>query len=93
MWAKKIKHAPKWGCSPTCDHKEFFFNNQALTILNLYGALTSCKTRQVYNGPQVVKFISTVRKKILVKNDFSDLMGSTLPKLHVKLQPHPLKIF
>ena len=26
-------------------------------------------TGQVYNGPRVVKFISAVRKKILVKND------------------------
>ena len=24
---------------------------------------------------------------------FSDLISITLPKLHVKLQPHPLKIF
>ena len=28
------------------------------------------QTRQVYNGPRVVKFISAKRKKILVKNDF-----------------------
>ena len=28
------------------------------------------QTRQVYNGPRVVKFISAYRKKFLVKNDF-----------------------
>ena len=28
------------------------------------------KTRQVYNGPWVVKFISADRKQFLVKNDF-----------------------
>ena len=30
----------------------------------------SIQTRQVYNGPQVVKFISAKSKKKLVKNDF-----------------------
>ena len=74
---------------------------------------------QVYNGPRVVKFISTMRKLFLVKNDFCTkksqnasimhnlclimiaakdtifihLLCITLPKLHVKFQPHPLKIF
>ena len=28
------------------------------------------QTRQVYNGPWVVKFISADRKQFLVKNDF-----------------------
>ena len=28
------------------------------------------RTREVYNGPRVVKFISAVRKQFLVKNDF-----------------------
>ena len=30
---------------------------------------------------------------LLTYTIFSDLMHITLPKLHVKLQPHPLKIF
>ena len=32
--------------------------------------LSTIITRQVYNGPRVVKFISARRKKFLVKNDF-----------------------
>ena len=31
--------------------------------------LQTNKTRQVYNGPRVVKFTSTMRKKILVENN------------------------
>ena len=36
---------------------------------NLTCYLLTCKTRQVYNGPRVVKFIAVIRKWFSVKND------------------------
>ena len=38
----------KWGFSPICDPK-VFFKNRALSLLNPYGALTSCKKLEKTN--------------------------------------------
>ena len=61
MWAKNIENAPKIGVSPFVTHK-IFFKNRALSLLCPCGAmaLTLCKTRQVYNGPRVVKSIAAI---------------------------------
>ena len=56
---KNIKMPPQNVFSPFCDPQSFFVNNWSLSVLYPYGAQTSCETRQVYNGPRVVKFIST----------------------------------
>ena len=52
---KTSKIPQKWGLSPICEPQRFFFKNRALSLLYPYGALISCKTRQVYNGPRVLK--------------------------------------
>ena len=41
-----------------------------LVFSSIKGKEDHFKTRQVYNGPRIVKFISAVRKQFLVKNDF-----------------------
>ena len=64
---KTSKMPQKWGFPPFVTPQDFFFKNRALSLLYPYGALTSCKTRQVYNGPRVAKFISAKSKKILSK--------------------------
>ena len=43
------KNAPKMGVSPICDPPRFFFKNRALSLLYLYGALTSCKKLEKTN--------------------------------------------
>ena len=40
---------PKMGFSPICDTLRFFFKNRALSLLNPYGALTSCKKLEKTN--------------------------------------------
>ena len=56
-------------CPPFVTPK-IFFKNPALSPLYPYGVLTSCKTRQVYNGPRVAKLIAAIRKQFSVKSDF-----------------------
>ena len=60
---KKHQKRPQNGVFPPFMTPKIFFKNQALSLLHPYGTLTSYKTRQVYNGPREVKFISAKSKK------------------------------
>ena len=60
---KKPQKCPQNQGFPLFVTPNIFFKNRALSILYTYGALTSSKTRQVYNGPRVVKFITAIRTR------------------------------
>ena len=56
--------------SPISDPPQIFFKNQALSLLYPYGALTSCKTRQVYNGPRTLNLSQQQQQKFWSKMIF-----------------------
>ena len=58
IWTKNIKNAPKRGVFPHCDPRVFFFKNWALSLLNPYGALTSCKKLEKTNE-QFPRYLKT----------------------------------
>ena len=57
------------GFLPFVNPKDFLFRKSCVTLY-FYGAINSCKTRQVYYGPRVVKFISVKSKKKLSQKCF-----------------------
>ena len=49
-YGQKTSNMPqKWGFYPICDPQEFFFKNQALSLLYPYGTLTSSKKLEKNN--------------------------------------------
>ena len=54
---KTSKIPPKWGFSPICDPQDFFFKNQALSLLYHYGVLTICKTKTMYTMNPWIGFL------------------------------------
>ena len=49
-------------------HRKDLRRLQSSSNIAPYSPPQSCKTRQVYNGPYVVKFIKAIRKQTLIKN-------------------------
>ena len=54
-----------WDISPS-----LFSINFEITLADARGDFKIDKTRQVYNGPRVVKIIAAIHKQFLVNNDF-----------------------
>ena len=54
------KNAPKWGFPADVTPQDFFFKNQALSLLYLYGALTSCKKLEKTNK-RSLRYLKTDR--------------------------------
>ena len=68
IWSKYTKKYPILGFFPICEPQRFFSRKPGSITLYPYGAITLCKTRQVYNGPLTSNL--SQQQQFFVKNDF-----------------------